>query len=180
MPKKLFVFFTGFLLSFTIDASDINQNLLMVEIEGISLSTPIDEIPEILEIHGYNQTASTTFTKRTQASDQRKSIHRIEISDTDKLRQISYIREKSGGRIKSPPKVEEPILENEALIAQEINRIVCTEVSAQVKNERYCQPTSKSSIRINNGNTLQIGSDFEVTLNVSAASTAMRLKYIKK
>ena len=180
MPIKLFVFFIAFLLSFTINAADTNQNLLIVEIEGISLSTPIDAIPGILENHGYNQTASTTFTKRTQAADQRKSIHRIEISDTDKLRQISYIREKSGGRIKSPPKVEEPILENEALIAQEIYRIVCTKVSTQIKNERSCQPKSKSRISINNGNTLQIGSDFEVALNASAASTAMRLKYSKK
>lgn len=180
MQKKISVFFIGFLLSSTIHASDINQNLLIVKIEGISLSTSIDAIPEILDNHGYNQTASTTFTKRTQAAGQRKSIHRIEISDTDKLRQISYIREKSGGRIKSPPKVEEPILENEALIAQEIYRIVCTEVSAQVQNERHCQPASKSSININKGNALQIGSDFEVTLNASAANTAVRLKYSKK
>lgn len=180
MPKKLFVFFIGFLLSLTTNASNTNQNLLMVEIEGISLSTPIDAIPEILENHGYNQTASTTFIKRTEATGPRKSIHRIEISDTDKLRQISYIREKSGGRIKSPPKVEEPILKNETLIAQEIYRIVCTEVSAQIQNERYCQPASKFSISFNNGSTLQIGSDFEVTLNASAASTAIRLKYSKK
>lgn len=180
MQKKLFVFFIGFFSSFTINASDINQNILVIEIEGISLNTPIDAIPDILQNHGYNQTQSTTFTKRTQAADQRKSIHRIEISDTDKLRQISYIREKSGGRIKSPPKVDEPILENEALIAQEIYRIICTEVSAQVQNERYCQPASKSSISINEGNALQIDGGFEITLNASAASTAIHLKHSKK
>jgi len=179
MTKKLVVFFIGFLLSFNINASDTNQNLLKVEIEGISLSTSIDTIPGILENHGYRQSASTTYIKRTQAAEQRQSIHRIEITDTDNLRQISYIREKSGGRIKSPPKVEKPILESEVSMAQAIYHIVCTEVSAQVQNERYCQPASKSNISINNGNTLQIGSDFEVTLNASAASTAIRLKYFK-
>ncbi len=91
MPKKLFVFVISLLLSFTIHATDINQDLLAVEIEGISLNTPFNAIPVILEIHGYRQSASTTYIKRTQAAENRQSIHRIEIADTDSLRQISYI-----------------------------------------------------------------------------------------
>lgn len=179
MPNILLVFLISFLLPFTIHAADINQDLLTVEIEGISLSTPHDTIPEILENHGYSQSTSTTYIKRTQATEHRRSIHRIEISNTDNLQQISYIREKSGGRIKSPPKNKKPILESEIVMAQEIYRLVCMEASAQVQAERFCQPASKYNISFNNGDTLQISSHLEVSLNASATNTAMRLKYSK-
>lgn len=173
------MFLISFLLPFTIHAADINQDFLTVEIEGISLSTPYDTIPEILENHGYRQSTSTTYIKRTQATEHRQSIHRIEISNADNLRQISYIREKSGGRIKSPPKVKKPILESEIVMAQEIYRLVCAEVSVQMQAERSCQPASEFSISFNSGDTLQIGNNLEVSLNASAASTTMRLKYSK-
>lgn len=180
MLKKLTVFVIGLLMSFTIYAADINQDLLAVEIEGISLNTPFNAIPVILEMHGYRQSASTTYIKRTQATEQRRSIHRIEIADTDSLRQISYIREKSGGRIKSPPNVEELIMESEIGTAQEIYRIVCTEASAEVQTERLCQPASATHVTINQGNAVSIGSNLEVLLNASAASTTMRLKFSKE
>lgn len=179
MQNKLPVVFIGFLLSFITHAADINHSLLTVEIEGVSLSTPIDAIPIILEIQGYNQVSSTTYTKRSPADGQRMSIHRIEIADTNDLRQISYVREKSGGRIKSPPKVEEPILESELGAAQRIYHVVCAEVSAQNQNERLCQPATASNIIFNQGNVMKIGTNFEVSLNASAASTIMRLKYSK-
>lgn len=180
MQKKLTVFVTSLLMSFTIHATDINQDLLAVEIEGISLNTPFNAITVILEIHGYRQSASTTYIKRTQAGEHRQSIHRIEIVDTDSLRQISYIREKSGGRIKSPPKVEELIIESEIGTAQEIYRILCTEASDEVQTERSCQPESATHIIINQGNAVSVKSDLEVALNASAASTAMRLKFSKE
>ena len=180
MKKKLTVFVISLLMSFTIHATDINQDLLAVEIEGISLNTPFNAIPVVLEIHGYRQSASTTFIKRTQAGANRQSIHRIEITDTDSLRQISYVREKSGGRIKSPPKVEELIIESEIGTAQEIYRILCTEASDEVQAERICQPTSETHIIINQGNAVNIGSSLEVLLNASAASTTLRLKFSKE
>ena len=179
MLNKLPVFFIGFLLSFITHAADINHSLLTVEIEGISLSTPIDAIPIILEIQGYSQVSSTTFTKRSPADGQRMSIHRIEIADTNDLRQISYVREKSGGRMKSPPKVELPILESEVGTAQRIYHIVCVEASAKKQNERLCQPKTASSIIFNQGNMMKIDSNFDVLLNASAASTAIRLRHSK-
>ncbi|MDH5553374.1 MAG: hypothetical protein OEX82_08600 [Nitrosomonas sp.] len=180
MLNKLQLIFIGLLLSFTVQAADINQGLLTVEIEGVSLSTPIDAIPGILESHGYNQVSSTTYTRRSPADGQRMSIHRIEITDTTDLRQISYIREKSGGRIKSPPKIEEPILDSELGTAQTIYRIVCDEVSVQDQDERLCQPATASNIIFNQGNVLKISSSLEASLNASAASTIIRLKYSEK
>jgi len=179
MQNKLPVVFIGFLLSFITHAADINHSLLTVEIEGVSLSTPIGAIPIILEIQGYNQVSSTTYTKRSPADGQRMSIHRIEITDTNDLRQISYVREKSGGRIKSPPKVEKPILESELGTAQRIYHIVCAEASAKEQNEGLCQPATTSNIIFNHGKPMKIGSNFEVSLNATDASTVMRLKYSK-
>ncbi len=179
MLKKLNTFLITILLSFSVNATNINQDLLAVQIEGISLSTPNDAIPGILETHGYHQANTTTYTRRSPADGGRMSIHRIEITDTNTLRQINYIREKSGGRIKSPPKVEEPILESELDAAQKIYHIVCTATSPQIQNERLCQPESSTNITFNQSNMITIDENFEVSLNASAASTVIRLKYSK-
>ncbi len=179
MLKNLNAFLIAILLPFAVNASNINQSLLTIEIEGISLSTPNDAIPGILKNHGYHQATTTTYTRRSPADGQRMSIHRIEITDTSELRQINYIREKSGGRIKSPPKVEESILESELDAAQKIYHIVCAATSPEIQNERLCQPESSSNITFNQSNMVTIDNNFEVSLNASAANTVIRLKYSK-
>lgn len=176
------VFLILALLPFTVSASNTDnlsekQRLLAIEIEGVSLNTPANSIAAILTNHGYEQATSTTYTKQYQAPGQRRSIYRVEIEQSDTLHQINYLREKSGGRVKSPPKIEKPILENEAFMAREIYRIVCTEASVQTQNERFCEPMSVSSIRFNHGNPLQIDQYFDVLLDASAANTSIRLTF---
>ncbi|MDP1558923.1 MAG: hypothetical protein Q8K59_11070 [Nitrosomonas sp.] len=162
-----------------IETSFNQQRFLVTEIEGISLSTPLEAIPAILENQGYNQTGPTTYTKQSQEPGQRKSVYRIEIEDTTTLRQITYFRGKSGGRIKSPATQEKPIPSNEATIAREIYHLVCNETSAQIQTARSCLPITESNISFGQGDLLEIGHQVGVQLSASATNTTITLKYRK-
>ena len=151
-------------------------SLLTFEIEGVSLSTEANTIPDILQGKGYKQT-QTTYTKQHQVLGQRKSIYRIEINEEEAGRHIIYIREKSGGRIKSPPKQEKPIPPNEASMAKKLYELVCIDPHAQLYESRACLPITTQNISFGHGKLVAIGKNISVKLSASAASTAIEVRY---
>ena len=153
--------------------------LLGFEIEGVSLGTPLEAIPDILEKQGFTQTGSTTFTKRNQPPGQRRSIYRIEVKDTDSMRSIAYHRGLSGGRVKSSALQENPILADEVKMAKGLYELVCVGITAQEQSERSCPPVTASHISFNQGEFLRIGEDIGVQLNVSATTTIIAVEYSK-
>lgn len=156
------------------------QRFLTYEIAGISMKTPSDSIPSILEDHGYTQTGSVTYTKQIQVPGQRKAIYRIEVDDTPAKRQITYFRGQSGGRVKSSVLKDKPIQADEIEMANELYQIVCAEVSPQIEETRACQPATDALLIFGNGEFLDIGENFGAQLNASADSTTIGLKYIKE
>lgn len=154
------------------------QGFLVTEIEGISLSTPSEMIPLILEKNGYNQTRQATYTKQIQEPGQRKSVYRIEIEDTAMRRQITYFRGKTGGRIKSSAQAE-PIPVDEFTTARAIYKLVCGEASSQTQAARSCLPVTESNIRFGDGNLLEISDNVGIQLSASATSTTITLRYTK-
>jgi hypothetical protein len=162
----------------TDEAIDLTS-FLAFEIEGVSLDTPFEAIPEILEKHGFTQTSNTTYTKRNQIPGQRRSLYRIEVNDTESMRHIAYYRGKSGGRVKSSVKQEKPILPNEADMAKELFGLVCIGVTALEQSERSCLPVTKAHISFAHGEFLEIGGDIGVQLSASATTTTIAVKYSK-
>lgn len=156
------------------------QRSFTYEIAGISLKTPLDSIPSILEDHGYTQTGSTTYTKQIQVPGQRKAIYRIEVDDNPAQRQITYFRGQSGGRVKSSVLKEKPIQADEIKMANELYQMVCTEIPPQIQENRSCQPATGALIVFGHGEYLEIGENFGAQLNASADSTTIGIKYIKE
>ncbi|SFP92244.1 hypothetical protein SAMN05216419_103324 [Nitrosomonas cryotolerans] len=154
------------------------QGFLVTEVEGISLRTPPEMIPVILEKNSYSQARQATYTKQTQEPGQRKSVYRIEIEDTATHRQITYFRGKTGGRIKSSAQAE-PIPADEFTIARAVYKLVCGEVSSQTQAARSCLPVTESNIRFGDGNLLEISDNVVVQLSASATSTTITLRYTK-
>ncbi len=157
----------------------VQERFLSYEIEGISLNTPLDTIPSILESHGYTQTGNATYTKQIQVPGQRKSIYRIEIDDTSAQRQIIYFRGKSGGRVKSSALRDKPIQPDEAEMANILYQLVCTEVEQNIQETRSCIPTTDALIIFGNGEFLDVGKNISAQLNTSADSTTIGIKYNK-
>ncbi len=153
--------------------------LLSIEIEGVSLGTPLKAIPDILEKQDFTQTGSTTFTKRNQPPGQRRSIYRIEVKDTDSMRNITYHRGQSGGRVKSSALQEKPILADEVEMAKVLYELVCVGITAQEQSERSCSPVTASHISFNQGEFLRIREDVGVQLSVSATATIIAVEYSK-
>jgi len=155
------------------------QPFLAYEIAGISMQTPSDSIPSILEDHGYTQTGSATYTKQIQVPGQRKAIYRIEVDDTPAERQITYFRGQSGGRVKSSTQKEKPIQADEIEMVNELYQMVCAEASPQTKEARACQPATDALMIFGNGEFLDISKNFSAQLNASADSTTIGIKHIK-
>lgn len=153
---------------------------LAYEIAGVSLQTPPDSISSILEDHGYTQTGSATYTKQIQVPGQRKAIYRIEIDDTPAIRQITYFRGQSGGRVKSSALKEKPLQADEIEMANELYQIVCGEISPQTAETRTCQPATDALLIFGNGEFLDISNNFGAQLNASADATTIGIKYIKQ
>jgi len=186
LPSQRSLGWTVFLLFYlhsSVIASETNikkstniNHFLTLEIEGISLKTPLETVPSILEKHGYEQTGSMTFIKQNQHPGQRKSNYRIEVEGADKIHRITYFRGKSGGRIKSPPKQEEPILPNEIEMAKELHDLVCSGITTEEQEKRSCLPITASNISFGDGGLLEIGSRIGVKLDASAATTTIEIK----
>lgn len=153
------------------------DHLLAFEIEGISLQIDSESIPSILHDHGYKQTSDTMYTKQNLLPGGRKSNYRIEVHDTETSRQINYFRGKSGGRIKSSTKEEDPINAEEIETVTTLYEIVCSDPTALSHHEHKCPPMSASSIQIGQGELVQIGKNFGVKLNASEATTTIEIKF---
>jgi hypothetical protein len=156
------------------------QRFLAFEIAGISLSTPLENIPSILKNHDYRQTGGKTYTKQIVVPGQRKAVYRIEVDDTPAHRQITYFRGQSGGRVKSSALQEKPIQPDEIEMVNELYQIVCTEITPQIQETRACQPTTDALIIFGHGEFLEIGKNFRAQLNASANSTTIGIKVIKE
>ncbi|MBA2483263.1 MAG: hypothetical protein H0V39_02360 [Nitrosomonas sp.] len=157
-----------------------HKRLLSYEIAGISLNTPVENIPSILESHGYTQTGNTTYTKQIQVPGQRKSIYRIEINDTADQRQISYFRGKSGGRVKSSVKKDIPIPPDEAEMANTLYQFVCNGIKQELQERRSCEPATDALLVFGKGEFLNIENNISAQLSASADSTTIGIKYNKK
>lgn len=160
------------------DSSQL-QRFLNLEIEGISLNTPPENIPTKLEAAGYSQVGETTFIKEAPLAGGRKSIYRIEIENTAKSRSITYFRGESGGRNKSPEIKNRPIPDNEAGWARMLYELVCLNVPDEIKNARACQPLADWRIRFGEGNFLSISDKVGAQLDASGASITLGVTYFK-
>ena len=161
------------------NASSSNQRnslLNTVEISGISITTPQDEIVGILDNQGYTQVNSTLFTKQEQLDSRRKTIFRIEVEYTANSRQITYHRSLSGGRVKSSVE-EKPIPANEMKIAQQLYQIVCGNVSETDKAERSCEPAALTRIQAGQGRFVDIDDHWSVQLSATASSSAIGIRF---
>lgn len=157
-----------------------HKRLLTYEIAGISLNTPFENIPSILESHGFTQTGNTTYTKQIQVPGQRKSIYRIETNDTADHRQIIYFRGKSGGRVKSSVKQDKPIPPDEAEMANTLYLFVCTGISPEMQESRSCEPATDAKIIFGEGEFLNVAKNISAQLSASADSTTIGITYNKK
>lgn len=153
-----------------------NHPLSHIEISGIALTTPTEEVSEILTAQDYSQARSSLFTKQAQLQNNRKTIFRIEVEDTAAYRQISYHRSLSGGRVKTTGP-DKPVPAYEVDMAQQLYQAICEDISEEVKNERLCEPSTKSSISAGNGQWIEIDDRFTVQLNATAANTTIGIKY---
>jgi len=153
-----------------------NHPLKHIEISGISIATPADNIADILTEQGYRQVNSTLFTKQEQLQNNRKTIFRMEINDTAAFRQISYHRSLSGGRVKTASG-EKPVPAFENDTAQQLYQVICKNVSKAVKTERFCEPLTTSNISAGHGQLIELDNHFAARLNATAANTSMGIKH---
>ena len=153
--------------------------LRQIEISGITIATPYDKIPGILEAQGYTRVSNTMYTKQAQLQNQRKTIFRIEVEDTAAFREITYHRSLSGGRVKSSVE-EEPVPEFELETARQLYQLICENITDEEKAERRCEPFKQSSINAGHGQFIQINDDFAVQLSATAANTAIGIKQTYK
>jgi len=147
-----------------------------IEISGISLAMPLDQMTEILTAQSYNAVSSRLFTKQGELQNNRRTIFRIEIDDTADSRQITYHRSLSGGRVKTAGG-DEPVPEYEVDMAQQFYRLMCDNIPGDVKEERQCEPPTTFSINAGNGRFVQINDQFSLQLNVTAANSAVGIRY---
>lgn len=154
-----------------------NDELLnAVEISGISISTPMEEIADILDGQGYTQVNSSLFTKQEQLDNRRKTIFRVEVENTAAYRQITYHRSLSGGRVKSSVE-EKPIPAFEIDTAQQLYQIICANVTEAVKTERSCEATEQTRIYAGQGRFIDIDDQWAVQLSATDSSSAFGIRY---
>lgn len=156
------------------------QRFLDLEIESISLSTLPEDIPVILEGAGYSQTGDSTFFREAPIPGGRKSIYRITVEDTAKLRRITYSREEIGGRNKSPAAKNRPVPDNEAIWANALYELVCLHVADEIRIARACQPLADWQIRFGEGSFLSLSDKAGAQLDASGTSTILEVAYFKE
>lgn len=160
-------------------ASTKQSQLEAVEIAGISLNTPADRIAAILQAQGYTQVNASLYTKEEPLQNGRSAIYRIEIENNPVMREISYSRSLSGGRIKSPTLRDAPIPDSDMDMVQQLYRAVCLNISETLQKERGCEPYSSTNIIAGNGQPIEIDNHFTVFLKATDANTAIGIKYSK-
>ncbi len=161
-------------------AVSANQSQLeAIEIAGISISTPVDRIDTTLQAQGYTQVNTSLYTKEEPLQNGRSAIYRIEIEDTPVMREISYSRSLSGGRIKSPTLRDAPIPDSDVDMVQQLYRAVCLNLSETLQKERSCAPYSPTNASFGNGQSIPVDDHFTVLLKATDANTIIRIKYSK-
>jgi len=149
--------------------------LLSLEIAGISLSTPPDEISGKLAAQGYVQSGERTFLKETPLAGGRKTLYRVEVEDNTTQRSIAYTRTESGGRVKSPMARSRVVPEDEMAWVRTLYTAVCEHVEDKIKQARACRPVEEGDIGFGQGALLKISDQFETALDASGPSTAARI-----
>ena len=174
------VFLSLFLTAITAFAgqhqSAESHPLRQIEISGIAIATPSGKISDILEAQGYTRVSGTMYTKQEQLQNQRKTIFRIEVEDTAAFREITYHRSLSGGRVKTAGDPE-PVPDYEVDMAQRFYALMCEDVSEAIMEERQCEPLTKVTINAGHGQFIQINDSISMQLNVTAANSAVGIKY---
>jgi hypothetical protein len=149
--------------------------LTAIEIAGVSLTTPAEKIPDILQAQGYAQVNSSLFTKSEPAPNGRSTVYRVEIDDTATSRELGYFRSLTGGRNKSPPSRDATIPDSEIMMVRQLYDAVCN-VSEDLQSERNCQPPQTASVMINHGMMLTVDANHSVLLKASDSSTSVVVK----
>lgn len=170
------------IISFSVSA---NQNsgvekdaLKAIEIAGISLNTPAEAIAKILQAQDYVPVNETVYTKQEAAPNGRSTIYRMEVEDTPTFRQLSYSRNITGGRNKSPSPRDAAIPTDEITAAQQLYELACA-VPEEQQTQRACMPPAPANIIVGHGQWVAIDQHRSVLLKASDTSTSMMIRYIK-
>lgn len=155
------------------------QTLKTVEIEGISINTPLEKIAGILQARDYTQLKESLYTKQEYADKGRSTISRVEIDENPEFRQITYYRGMSGGRNKSPTSRDAPIPDSDLDMAQQLYHLVCTNASEVLKNERACDPLTMANVRFGHGQWIQIDEHFAAILIASDSNATIGVRFAR-
>lgn len=149
--------------------------LMAIEIAGVSLTTPAEKIPDILQAQGYTQVNSSLYTKSEPAPNGRSTVYRVEIDDTATSRELGYFRSLTGGRNKSPSSRDATIPDSEVTMVRQLYDAVCN-VSEDLQSERKCAPPQPASMMINHGMMLTVDTNHSALLKASDSSTSVVVK----
>ncbi|WP_147432091.1 hypothetical protein [Nitrosomonas sp.] len=149
--------------------------LTAIEIAGVSLTTPAEKIPDILQAQGYIQVNSSLYTKSEPAPNGRSTVYRVEIDDTATSRELGYFRSLTGGRNKSPSSRDATIPDSEIIMVRQLYDAVCN-VGEDLQSERKCAPPQPASVMINHGMMLTVDANHSVLLRASDSSTSVVVK----
>ncbi|MCB1937502.1 MAG: hypothetical protein KDF59_16360 [Nitrosomonas sp.] len=152
------------------------ESYKQLEISGITLAMPLETIAENLAAQGYEAVNNRLFTKRGPMQNNRNTVFRIEIEDNADSRLITYHRSLSGGRVKTAGDPE-PVPDYEVDMAQRFYALMCEDVSEAIMEERQCEPLTKVTINAGHGQFIQINDSISMQLNVTAANSAVGIKY---
>ena len=186
--KNSLVFRLAFLMiamiiSFSVSASQnrdaVKDSLNAIEIAGVSLNTPAEAITKILQAQDYVFVNEAVYTKQEPAPNGRSTVYRIEIEDTPAFRQLSYSRNLTGGRNKSPSARDAAIPADEMTAVQRLYDSVCA-VSEELQTQRACVPPTPANIIVGHGQLIAIDQHHSILLKASDASTSMMIRFMKK
>jgi len=170
------------IISFSVLASQSlgaeKHSLKAIEIAGVSLNTPAEAIAKILQAQDYVPVNEAVYTKQEPAPNGRSTIYRIELEETSTFRQLSYSRNLTGGRNKSPSARDAAIPADEITAVQQLYDVVCA-VSEEQQTQRACMPPTPANIMVGHGQLIVIDQHHSVLLKASDASTSMMIRYIK-
>lgn len=153
------------------------RTLETIEIEGISINTPLEMIGEILQARDYTKINESLYTKQEYADKGRSTISRVEVDDNPAFRQITYYRGMSGGRNKSPTARDAPILDSDIDMAQQLYHSVCMNISDELQNARGCDPLTPATIKFGRAQWIQIGDHFSAILTASDTHATIGIRF---
>lgn len=159
-------------------SSSPEKNILeTIEIEGISISTPVEMIAEILQARDYTKVNESLYTKQKYADKGRSTISRVEVDDNPAFRQITYYRSMSGGRNKSPTARDAPIPDSDINMAQQLYHSVCMNIADELQNARGCDPFTLATIKFGGAQWIQIDDHFSAILTASDTHATIGVRF---